>query len=296
MSEQNIQTTNTTENNVQPTTLSTETPQNVEIGNIKASVERSKKQQLNQRNNRLEDAMKAAELNTLKKPETISLDDMSTLELPEESKGVDYRRVVDALPDDAKQLLGNLRADYTRKTQALAQQQKELEARMKALTESDFFKQTAEIASKEDVQLDPYDLQSFEARIQQEVARRMQDMFQPIQQQQELQMRQMKLQEFKSAHPDLDDYKSDIVAELQSNHNLSLQDAYFIVKGKSNAAKLAELQAENAERKSRMQEVGLKIGTPRDGQPNKPPPGLKGWELYQWYERNPTKRTSIRKK
>ena len=39
-------------------------------------------------------------------------------------ENVNYKEVVAALPEDAKTLLGNLRADYTRKTQELASQRK----------------------------------------------------------------------------------------------------------------------------------------------------------------------------
>jgi len=276
--------------------LNTESTSQLGEFNIKEAAERSLKQNLNKRQNSIDDAMRQAEFNNLKKPSTISLDDMSSLELPDESKGVDYKRVVETLPDDAKQLLGNLRADYTRKTQALAQQQKELEARMKALTESDFFKKTQEIANSQQVELDPYDIQSFETRIQQEVAKRMNEMFQPIQEQQQIQMKQLKFQEFKQAHPDMDSLKVEIANELTANHALSLQDAYFIAKGKVSAKRLAEIENERAYEKENARNIGLKIGTPRDSAPGRPPAGLSGYELYTWFERNPGKISSQNRK
>jgi len=239
--------------------------------------------------NRQEEALRRAELENLKKPENIALDDLNDVELSE-GKGIDYRQVIDKLPDDAKTLLGNLRADYTRKTQELAQQRKELEAQMKALTDGEFFKKVREQAEQPDVELDPYRTETFEARIQQEVARRLQEAFQPLQQQQELQMRQLKLQEFKQAHPDLENMKTDVAELLKSNPSLSLQDAYFITKGKKSNERLSALERENAERKARMREVGLKIGQGADVNPNKPPKGLKGFELYQWFERQKQKK------
>ena len=135
----------------------------------------------------------------MQKPETISLENLEDVNLPE-GKGIDFRSVVEALPDDAKTLIGNLRADYTRKTQQLANQRKELEAQMKSLTESEFFAKVQERANQPDVQLDPYDTESFNQRIEQEVARRLNQMYEPVRQQQELQMRQLKLQEFKNQH------------------------------------------------------------------------------------------------
>ena len=138
--------------------------------------------------------------------------------------------------------------------------------------------------------MDPYDTKSFESRIEQEVARRLQDMFEPVRQQQELQMRQMKLQEFKTAHPDLEDMKTEVADLLKSNTNLTLQDAYYIAKGKKTSSELAQLRDEVAERKAKMREVGLKIGQGTSANPNRPPSGLKGFELYQWFERQKAKK------
>jgi hypothetical protein len=39
-----------------------------------------------------------------------------------------------------------------------------------------------------------------------------------------------------------------------------------------------------------MREVGLKISQGSDVNPNKPPKGLKGFELYQWFERQKQKK------
>ena len=274
------------------TTLNTETSEAPANGETNAvDWETSKPNKAFGRTNqvRQDEALKKATLETLKKPENIALDDLEDVEL-QEGKGVDYRKVIDALPDDAKTLLGNLRADYTRKTQELATQRKELEAQMKALTEGEFFQKVRERANTPDVELDPYNTETFNARIEQEVARRLQDMFEPVKQQQELQMRQMKLQEFKNKHPDLETMKVEVAEVLKNNPSLSLQDAYYITKGKQTNEKLALLERENAERKARMREVGLKINTGQQVNPNKPPKGLKGFELYQWFERQKSKK------
>ena len=60
----------------------------------------------------------------------VSIDNLTDNEALDEGghKGIDYNRVIGALPDDAKNLLSNIRADYTRKTQDLVNQRKELEA------------------------------------------------------------------------------------------------------------------------------------------------------------------------
>ena len=283
-------TATTTESSVSETTLNTEASSgdtNENIGN--ESSKPTKKVFGDTAHNRQSEALRKAKLDQARKPKSISLEDLADEDLPE-GKGVDFRQVLEVLPDDAKTLIGNLRADYTRKTQELASQRKELEAQMKALTDGEFFKRVKEQASQPDVELDPYRTETFEARIQQEVARRMQEAFQPLQQQQELQMRQMKLTEFKTNHPDLDDMKHDVADLLKSNPSLSLQDAYFITKGKKSTTRLNALEQENAERKARMREIGLKIGQGKDVNPNNPPKGLKGYDLYQWFERQKQKK------
>jgi len=280
----------TTESSVSETTLNTESSGEATNENTQGDATKPSHKAFGETaQNRQAEALRRAELEQARKPKSIALEDLQDEDLPE-GKGVDYKKVLEVLPDDAKTLIGNLRADYTRKTQELAQQRKELEAQMKALTDGEFFKKVREQASQPDVELDPYRTETFEARIQQEVARRMQEAFAPLQQQQELQMRQMKLNEFKTAHPDLDDMKHDVADLLKSNPSLSLQDAYFITKGKKSSERLSALEQENAERKARMREIGLKIGQGKDVNPNKPPKGLKGFELYQWFERQKSKK------
>jgi len=232
------------------------------------------------------DALNQAKLQQMKIQQQASLEEVADIDLPT-GKGVNFKTVVEALPEDAKTLIGNLRADYTRKTQELANQRKELEARMAALTESGVYDQVKELANRDPVELDPYDTKSFEDRIEQEVSKRMEQLLKPIAEQQELQARQYKLQEFKTKHPDLEDMKVEVAEELQRNHHLALEDAYYIVKGRKNAQELQALRDENAHRKEQMRNAGLKIGTPRDFNPNRPPPNLKkGHEIYDWLKRN----------
>ena len=178
-------TTANAETPVETSTLNTETSSdttNENIGEVKENAIHKVRKAFGRTNEvRQSEALRQAEFEQMKKPENIALEDLQDIELSE-GKGVNYKQVVEALPDDAKTLLGNLRADYTRKTQELAQQRKELEAQMKALTEGEFFQKVRERAGQEDVALDPYDTKSFESRIEQEVARRLQDMFEPVRQ------------------------------------------------------------------------------------------------------------------
>ena len=146
-------------------------------------------------------------------------------------KGINWNETVSGLPDDAQKLLANLRADYTKKTQELSRQRQALENERKALLNEDYLKTINEKANQE-IQFDPFDNDSVNARIEQEVAKRMQQMIQPLQQEYELQQRQMALDNFKSAHPDLQEYKTEIAKLLMTDQSLNLERAYYIVKGK----------------------------------------------------------------
>jgi len=218
-------------------------------------------------------------------PEKMTIEQLAEVEMSDEGghKGIDYGKVVSSLPEEAQKLMANLRADYTRKTQELAAQRKEVESLQQSLMNSEFNKTIDDLAGGETVELDPYDTQSFETRIQQEVARRMQEMMKPIRQEQELNTKRQALETFKSQNPDLMDYRDDIVPLLQSNEALTLQDAYYIVKGKAQNEKLRILEQENTARKEKMREAGLKINAGTKGG-DRPPKGLKGYEIYKWLQ------------
>jgi len=226
-------------------------------------------------------------------PETMTVETLSEIDGLDEGghKGIDYNRVVKELPEDAQKLLSNLRADYTRKTQELSKERKQLESVRKSMAENDAFNtKISEAANADTVELDPYDTSSFEKRIEQEVARRLQDMMQPVQEEQFQMRKRAELTQFKTEHPDLMDYKEPIAALLKTNESISLEDAYFIVKGKSSVAENSKLKQELSARQDRMRAVGLKLsnGSVRDVQ--KIPAHLKkGHEIYSWLKNNKSK-------
>jgi hypothetical protein len=267
----------------QNTAESTETTQGVDLKAL-----HKKAQERNSGNDRIAKALDVAKNGKVEMPETMGIESLQSIEGLNEGghKGIDYNRVINELPDDAKNLLSNLRADYTRKTQELAQQRKDLEAKMSTLANSEFDNNIRELASRETVELDPYDTDSFNQRIEQEVARRLNDMMQPIREQQAVAQKKAELERFKTENPDLLDYKGEIVQLLKQNENLSMQDAYWLAKSKSQAARLKEMESELGERKRMMADVGLKMAAPARGADMRPPKGLKGYEIYQWIKNN----------
>ena len=216
-------------------------------------------------------------------PEQMTIEQLAEIAMTDKGghKGIDYSAVVKSLPEDAQKLMANLRADYTRKTQELASQRKEVATLQASLMNSEFNENIQRLANEETTELDPYDNSSFEKRIQQEVAKRMNEMMTPIRHEQEQSKKQAALNNFKTSNPDLMDYKDEIVPLLQSNDALTLQDAYYIAKGKAQSDTLRVLTEENTARKEKMREAGLKINAGTKGS-SKPPKGLKGYEVYQW--------------
>lgn len=229
---------------------------------------------------RVGDALRQAKAEPI--PEEMSLETLTEVEGLDEGghKGINYNKVISDLPDDARALLSNIRADYTRKTQELAEQRRQLEHLQNSLLKG--AEQLPEVGEK--VELDPYDTESFEQRIQQEVAQRLQEMMQPMREEQHRLTKRAQLDKFKAENPDLMDYKTEIAQMLKSNENISLEDAYHIVKGRALNDQNKKLKAELDSRTSRMREVGLKLsqGTSVRDIGKVPKHLKKGHEIYAW--------------
>ena len=111
-----------------------------------------KKKKFNGRD-RVAEALETVKKGPLVTPETMSVETLSEVEGLDEGghKGIDYNRVIKELPEEAQKLLSNLRADYTRKTQELSKERKELEAVRKSMAENkEFSDQINTLLTKED--------------------------------------------------------------------------------------------------------------------------------------------------
>tara|TARA_R110000824_G_scaffold150470_5_gene321088 strand:+ start:640 stop:1497 length:858 start_codon:yes stop_codon:yes gene_type:complete len=218
----------------------------------------------------------------------------------EDYKGVDYKAVMGSLDPEAKKLFHNLRSSFTKKTQNLSDQRKALEnaksalhAREKALFESDFYKTVSEKAAVENKDFDPYDAKSFEGRIEQEVAKRMTEMMEPMRQAHVLQQQKHKLDVFKSEHPDLADMKADVVAVLQEHKHMNLEQAYWQVKGRKLAEDMKTQDVEAAAYKKLAREAGLKVGGASRGSVGGVPKHILDRDdpvaIYNWIRDNKSK-------
>ena len=214
------------------------------------------------------------EVKVEEKPTTPSIDEFAAEKIEDEIfqseedyKGVDYKAVMQDLSPEAKKLFHNLRSSFTKKTQSISDQKKALEnakaalhAREKALFESDFYKSVSEKAAVENKDFDPYDTKSFESRIEQEVARRMTEMMEPMRQAHVLQQQKHKLETFKAQHPDLETFKGEIVEVLKEHKHMNLEQAYWQVKGRKLAEDMKTQEADLANYKKVAREAGLKVG------------------------------------
>lgn len=233
-----------------------------------------------------------------------SIEDLAAAELDADifnaknpHKGINYQQVISELPEDAQKLVANLRADYQRKTSNLSEQRRaieatraDLEAQRKALLDSDFFQDITATADKELGEFNPYDDKSFEDRIQKEVAQRMKSMLEPMRQQQELQNQKIRLQQFKSEHPDLEDIKTDVAKVLMDNKHMNLEQAYWQVKGRILSDKMKTQEAELSSYKKVAREAGLKVGGASRGRTNGIPKHIMDQDdpaaIYNWLKEN----------
>jgi hypothetical protein len=217
----------------------------------------------------------------------------------QEHKGLPhYSEILKHVPENARKLVSNLRADATRKTQYLADARRQLDleraqlqAERDALYSGDFARKVQETAAQETKDLDLYDEAGLQKRIEIETAKRLQDMLRPMQEQIQAQQHQAKLESFRASHPDMAEpaIKMAIVKELMARDGLKLEDAYHIVKGRLASEENAKLRSEQSARKTSQRQALEKTGTRSSVGPIKAPAGMSAWEAFQWAKANGVK-------
>lgn len=201
-------------------------------------------------------------------------------------KDIDYNTVLSALPENARKLVANLRADYTRKTQQLAEMRKQLEAQLTNSLSDDYYTKLQQLASQQP-EYNPFDPASQEAVIEAKVAQRLQELVAPIRQQQQQLQLQQKYEAFVQEHPDFEEYKDEVETLLKENDRLLTPEAYHIVRSRK-LAERANAQKEELERlRKQALDAGLKVSSGVARSVHEPPQGLSPIELYQWYSEHP---------
>jgi len=210
---------------------------------------------------------------------------------PDEPFSVNPNDALKNAPDDIKKLYANMRADYTRKTQALAEARKQMEAERAALTNGKFM-DDLKAKAEADVGFDPFDPGSVQAHIDKQVAAALRQALEPVRQEVELSNRRAQLERFKAENPDINqpEVKRAVVQMLKDDESLSLERAYAIVQGNRALTEKRALEAELARIRGEAKQAGLKIGgASRATGSGRVPAAIRqqgAWAVAQWIQAN----------
>ena len=204
----------------------------------------------------------------------------------EKHKGVDYKATIEALPEDAKRLIQNLRADYSRKTDSISKQKKALAMREKTLLSSkteDHLRKAMELPEDIDI----YDADGLKKYINAKAAEQLQSLLKPAREQMAADVRKTEVQDFKRLHTDFDSYK-DGITKLIIDKNMKIEDAYFLLKGMDSKSEKQKLNDELEAYKRAARETGFKVSTGRNTVAAKPK-FSSAYEAYEWRKKNAMK-------
>lgn len=199
------------------------------------------------------------------------------------------------VPEDVRKHIANIRSSYTRKTQEIAQQRRELEeAKAQMLNQRQSVLDNSTVKHFEqhitEEEYDPYTAEGMQAEIKRQAALMLKQMMEPAQQkmQQEIEMerRTMALQQFKQQHPDLvsPEMKMPIAQMLAERPELKLEDAYYIVKSKMDNARASENADLERTRKSNRKSTLKSTSVGRSVSPSGTPKFRDAWSAYQWHK------------
>ena len=198
------------------------------------------------------------------------------------------------IPEDVRKHVANIRSSYTRKTQEIAEMRKKLEAERSALHQqrqlavnNPYLEQAkAELEKQGDQPNDLYTEAGLQAEIKRQASIMLQEMMKPAQEQIQVEQRRMQLQQFKADHPELMDneYRLPVAEMLQNRPELKLEDAFYIVKAKVEAAKAKEEREQMAQQKSVRRKALKKTSSGKAVTPSGVPRFKNAWEAYQYHK------------
>jgi hypothetical protein len=185
-------------------------------------------------------------------------------------EGESWDKLFDQADEQSQRAMQQLRADYTRKTQELALERKalqeeaqQIQAMKLSLEDNAAYKAIQEAAQADTGDFDPYDTASFERYVNRIVAERLQSVLKPMHEQQLQAQAKTKVETFMNNHPDLqtdEGLKTEVRQTLLDNESLTLQDAYWIVKGRRSHTDAERKQVQELAFKNAAKASGLKIG------------------------------------
>lgn len=214
-------------------------------------------------------------------------------EINSEHKGLNYQEILAGLPPDARKLLGNLRASYSKKTGALAEERRELarlrqeiDANRKLMLQGEGAKAIKLAAESDPTKVegfDPWSQEGIEQLAEQKAAKMLQKYLSGMQEEFQVGQYRQQLETFKTEHPDLmgdAEVKEQVTAAMRANPDLRLEAAYWQVKGKlgHRRAQAAKEAAEQDRLRNRETLRTTKLGRARGG---KQPVFKNAWEAFQ---------------
>ena len=208
------------------------------------------------------------------------LDTHLGVDTSENHRGLDYQSIIQSLPEDARKLVSNLRNDYRKKTTEISQRRKELEEREKTLLSShteDHLRKAMELPED----LDLYDPAGLKRFIEAKAAEQVNSLLEPARKQMAKDQRIEQVRKFQAEHPDLDAYKDDI-ARLIKDKNMTIEDAYYLVKGKEYKSAVEQKNRELEEYRKATRDAGLKVVVGHSTQPAKRK-FSSAYEAYRWH-------------
>lgn len=175
-----------------------------------------------------------------------------------ERHSINTQEVLKELPEDALKLIQNLRKDYTKKTQQLSTQKRELEQR-----EQNWLSRQEQILRSKMNLPEDFDITS-EGGIQKyldvKVAEMLLEAQKPLVEQVEMNNRREQLNDFKRQNPDIVDYRDAMIEEMSKDQTLSVEKAYYLVKGKTADQRLNQVRLELERQKEAQRNAVSKVG------------------------------------
>ena len=193
-----------------------------------------------------------------------------TVENETPAKPLSWTDAVASVPPEIATLMKKMQGDYTKKTQEVANQKRALAAEREAIiAQRDALK--ADAAELPDY--DPFDESTIQARIDAQVKAKLAEVLGPLQAAAEAEKRaegeasqQEAYESFISENTDLlsdPQIKSGVQDLLEANENMTLEHAYWAVKGKVLQAQIAQGQVKTSAQTNARKAAAMKTTAPR---------------------------------
>jgi len=217
---------------------------------------------------------------------TLDLDSLLNEYLGQEAESstnhsVNTKDIIESLPPDALKLIQNLRSDYSRKTQELSKQRNELAEREQSWLDRQEEQLRNKMALPED--FDIYGDNGIQSYIQAKVAEALLEAQRPLKEAHETARMREDIAQFKREHPQVEQYKEAIVAEMLKDNSLDLKRAYFLVRGKEAEKELQTMKSQLEEAKAERILNAKKVST--GAMAGRPEPQFKNARAaYEFYK------------